>query len=65
MSDFIPVHCESHGAVHMSDWCTCGDRAFTKLESKTLNEAVEECRAKGLWLYSDWCKTREKTSGSC
>lgn len=49
----VPHHCKSHGAVHMSDWCSVPDEDKTALEATTEAEAIEECRRRGLWLYSD------------
>lgn len=58
------VHCNQHGAPHYlnddgSCWCGCikdapnFGRNGTALEAQTQNEAAEECRKRGLWLYAD------------
>lgn len=49
--DNVFVHCDSHGAPHRTGWCTVSVSEKTLLESTTYAEAVDECKARGLWLY--------------
>lgn len=63
------VHCDQHGGAHLirpdgTCWCGCIDdlpnvgRYGTLLETvgdkhEDHVKAIQECKAKGLWIYSD------------
>lgn len=55
----VIIHCNSHGRPHYTGWCTVPNREKVKLNSTTLEEAADECRVSGLWMYHDWLKTQE------
>jgi hypothetical protein len=45
------VHCGSHGRPHRTGWCTVNVRNKTLLKATNFDDAVKECKARGLWLY--------------
>lgn len=50
------VYCAQHLAPHTTGWCTVPNREKTLLEALNYNDALEECRQKGLKLYVDFQK---------
>lgn len=53
LGDDVYVHCDAHGYPHMTGWCTVGVRDKTLLDADNYEQAIVECRARGLWLYQD------------
>jgi hypothetical protein len=47
------VYCSQHMRAHQTGWCTVAVRDKIKLDACTANEARDECRVRGLKLYSD------------
>jgi len=45
------IYCDQHMRLHMTGWCTVGNRHKIKLDATTQNDAYEECRQKGYELY--------------
>lgn len=46
-------YCTQHLDFHDSEWCTIPDRDKIQLEATNDEDAVKECREKGLKLYVD------------
>lgn len=47
------VYCHQHLGPHTSGWCTVSITQKTALSAQTREDAVKECREKGLKLYDD------------
>lgn len=45
------VYCNQHLRPHATGWCTVHIRNKELLGAKTIEEAYEECKTKGLKLY--------------
>jgi len=45
------VYCNQHLYPHCGDWCTVSARNKTPLKATTFQEAITECRERGLTLY--------------
>lgn len=51
----VLVHCGSHGRPHMTGWCSVpnADKTLLNYQGSDIETAKQECRDRGLWLYSD------------
>lgn len=45
------VYCRSHVGPHSTGWCTVPVSDKVKLEAKTRQEALDECKQKGLRVF--------------
>lgn len=52
--DGVFVYCSAHCRPHLTGWCTVPSKDKTPLKAKTHEEAYEECRKMGVFLYDDW-----------
>lgn len=49
----VYVYCGQHMRPHKTGWCTASIEDKVGLEAKTHEDAVKECRRRGLRLFGD------------
>ncbi len=47
------IYCSSHLRPHATGWCTVSVEDKIRLDAATYEDAVKECRARGLRIYGD------------